>query len=154
MSSDLLAADQIAQLKYADETGHLLHDSDMKRLFRHIEALEGERDRFLAGGLEADNRTLRATRRAEAAEARAERLEGEVERLNAECCRCGQPTTAVCKAARDADARAERLREALQDVVDAYDFVIVDEYDRGWSSVSDAVVAARKAIRAAAGGEG
>ncbi len=53
-----------------------------------------------------------------------------------------------------AEARAERLRVALQDVVDAYDFVIVDEYDRGWSSVSDAVEAARKAIRAAAGGEG
>jgi hypothetical protein len=50
-----------------------------------------------------------------------------------------------------ADARAERLRVALQDVVDAYDFVIVDEYDRGWSSVSDAVVVARKALEKASG---
>ena len=44
------------------------------------------------------------------------------------------------------EAEAARLRAALQDVVDAYDFVIVDEYDRGWSSVSDAVVVARKAL--------
>ena len=48
--------------------------------------------------------------------AKIEALEGEVERLNAECCRCGQPTTAVCKAARDAEARAERLRVALEEI--------------------------------------
>ncbi len=47
---------------------------------------------------------------------RIEALEGEVARLNAECCRCGQPTTAVCKAARDAEARAERLFEILNEI--------------------------------------
>ncbi len=74
-----------------------------------------------------------------------EALEGELFELGKTC---GETFDAL----RKADARAERLRVALEDVVDAYDFVIVDEYDRGWSSVSDAVVAARKAIRAAAGG--
>jgi hypothetical protein len=90
-----------------------------------------------------------------AAIARIEALEWEVadaELRGERAYEYGKKRQAELIAALDAaEARAERLRVALQDVVDAYDFVIVNEYDRGWSSVSDAVVAARKAIRAAAG---
>ena len=52
----------------------------------------------------------------------------------------------VLARAEKAEAEAERLKAALQDCVDAYDFVIVNEYDRGWSSVSDAIHFARKAL--------
>jgi hypothetical protein len=94
---------------------------------------------------------------------RIEALEGEIadaELRGERAYEYGKKRQAELIAALDAaEARAERLRVALQDVVDAYDFVIVDEYDRGWSSVSDAVSGARKtleddkpAIRAAAGG--
>ena len=48
--------------------------SDVDALGDNLEKVVAERDRFLAGGLEADNRTFRATRRAEAAEAERDRL--------------------------------------------------------------------------------
>jgi hypothetical protein len=87
-----------------------------------IEALEGEN-----AALKADHESARVTW--------------------AECMRSWiNRTTAAEQRSCDLEARAERLRAALEDVVDAYDFVIVDEYDRGWSSVSDAVVVARKAL--------
>ena len=83
--------------------------------------------------------------RAEAAEAeaRAKALQVQVGSIDAEVFKHISESERV----KRAEARAERLRVALQDIIDAYDFVIVDEHDRGWSSVSDAVHAARKAIK-------
>ncbi len=54
MSSDRLTAEQVAILKAADANGKLLHDTDMRRLFRHIEALEGEKQ----GWVEAEAQYL------------------------------------------------------------------------------------------------
>ena len=69
-----------------------------------------------------------------------EALAGEVERLTSDVDALGDNLEKVV-------AERDRLKAALQDCIDAYDFVIVDEYDRGWSSVSDAIHAARKALR-------
>ena len=71
---------------------------------------------------------------------RIEALEGEVARLNAECCRCGQPTTAVCKAARDTDARAERLRVVLTKAHNDLDISPLTDKER--EAVVDAISAA------------
>jgi hypothetical protein len=84
---------------------------------------------------------------------RIEALEGEVALLKTERTMREDWISRQSTTLKKVFAREARLRAALQDVVDAYDFVIVDECDRGWSSVSDAVEAARKAIRAAAGEE-
>ena len=87
--------------------------------------------------------------------AKVEALEGEIARLNAECCRCGQPTTAVCKAARDAEARAERLRVALLAIaVKAGTFDGMGSYTAYVMMAGQIEQMADAAIHAAAGGEG
>ena len=105
MSSDRLTVEQVAILKAADANGKLLHDTDMRRLFKHIEALEGEA-MLLRRSLGQRQEQL------EAAEARAERLEGEVERMTRDYIRSERSYAEKVAA----DARAERLRAFVQRV--------------------------------------
>jgi hypothetical protein len=81
MSSDIKERLRVYGWHLVDDDGESRESATPYEAADRIEALEGERDRFLAGGLEADNRTLRATRRAEAAEQRSCDLEAEVARL-------------------------------------------------------------------------
>lgn len=123
-----------------------------------LEAMAGEVERLtrrLDDALKGDVlQMMRAqTNRAEAAEAERDRLAGEVERLKSQqkaddehAQKVTEVLSAFITRTEEAESERDRLKAALQDCVDAYDFVIVDEYDRGWSSVSDAIHAARKAL--------
>lgn len=78
---------------------------------------DGDRDLGFQSNITTDTSMTLADELKSAIDA-LEAMAGEIARLNAECCRCGQPTTALCKAARDAEARAERLRVALEEIKD------------------------------------
>ena len=126
------------QSNITTDTSMALAD-ELKSAIDAIEAMAGEVERLTrseAGLL----KTLGLERRVKhAAQTERDRLAGEVERVSA-----------LLRASRADEAQLirerDRLKAALQDCIDAYDFVIVNEYDRGWSSVSDAIHAARKAL--------
>lgn len=81
----------------------------------------------------------------DAARVRAEAAEAEVTQLKAECCRCGEPTTAVCKAAQTAEAEVEKWKQdAAWDKAAASDFL-------GRAEAAEAEVAAFKKVASAAG---
>lgn len=71
-----------------------------------------------------------------------------VEKFNATSEKNGLATRIPTEADHDVDLRAdvERLRATIREMIEAYEFCSADEYDRGWSVMSDAVHDARAAL--------
>jgi hypothetical protein len=126
MSSDRLTVEQVAILKAADANGKLLHDTDMRRLFKHIEALEGEVARLN----KAHNERLKQNTLERAA------------------------THKQFHRAEAAEARAERLRVALEEAVAWMNGCAVSGGYPAWHAKAIKALQDDKPIRAAAGGEG